>query len=68
MRIALGHVSGTLFVAHENVADLRLKQWVVRRENATARQAEHHFDVLVLKRADEGLGSGEFFFHNVAFL
>jgi len=68
VRVTLGHVAGALFVAHENVADLRLDERVVRRENAAAGQSEHHFDVLVLERADERLGSGEFLFHFCLFL
>ncbi len=47
--VTLGHVTCTLLVSHKNVANRRLKQRVVRRENATARQPEHHLDVLVLE-------------------
>ena len=44
--VALGHVAGALLVAHQHVADRRLEQRVVGGQDAPARQAEHHVDLL----------------------
>ena len=58
--VALGHVAGALLVAHEDVADRRLEQRVVGRQDAAAGQAEHDLHRLLLEALDEGLGAGEF--------
>ena len=57
--VALGHVAGALLVAHEDVADRRVEQRVVGRQDAPAGQAEHHLDAFHLEALDEGLGAGE---------
>ena len=56
--VALGHVPGALLVAHQHVPDRRLEQRVVGRQDAPARQAEHHVDLLELERSDQRLCSG----------
>ena len=38
VRVALGHVAGALLVAHEDVADRRVDQRVVDREDRPARE------------------------------
>ena len=57
--VALGHVAGALLVAHEDVADRRLQQRVVGRQDAAAGQAEHDLHRLLLEALDECLGAGE---------
>ena len=57
--VPLGHVAGTLLVAHEDVADRAVEQRVVRRQDASAGQTEHHFDAFHLEALDEGLGPGD---------
>ena len=59
MGITLGHVAGTLLVAHEDVADRRVEQRVVGGQNAAAGQAEDGFNALHLQRPDEGLRPGD---------
>ena len=59
VRVALGHVAGALLVAHEDVADRRVDQRVVDREDGAARKAEHDLGALHLEALDEGLGSGQ---------
>ena len=49
MGVTLGHVTGTLFVAHEDVADRRFEQRVVRGEDATTGQTEDHLGVFHLE-------------------
>ena len=49
MGVALGHVAGALLVAHEDVADRRVEERVVRRQDAAARQAEHDLDAFHLE-------------------
>jgi hypothetical protein len=63
MCITLGHVTGALLVTHEDVTNLGFNEWVVRRKDASTRETEHHFHVLVLQRTDERLGSGKCLFH-----
>ena len=57
--VALGHVAGALLVAHEDVADRRIEQRVVGRQDAAAGQAEHDLDALHLEGFDQGLGPGD---------
>ena len=47
--IALGHVPGALLVAHEDVADRRLQQRVVGRQDAPAGEPEDDLDRLHLQ-------------------
>ena len=49
MRVALGHVTGTLFVAHEHMAYRRVEDGVISREDGAARQAENDLGVLHLE-------------------
>jgi hypothetical protein len=58
--VALGHVAGALLVADEDVADRRLEQRVVGRQDAAAGKPEHDLHRFLLERFDEGLGAGEF--------
>ena len=57
--VALGHMAGALLVTDQDVADRRVEDGVVGRQDAPAGQAEHHFDLLQLQALDERLGSGE---------
>ena len=59
VRIALGHVAGALFVAHQDVADRRVDDRVVHREDRAARQAEDDLDTFHLECLDEGLSPVE---------
>ena len=52
--IALRHVAGTLFVAHQDVPDRRVDDRVVDGQDRPARQPEHDLDTLVLEGTDEG--------------
>ena len=52
--VPLRHVPGPLFVADEDVADGRVEDRVVGGQNATARQAEHHLDMLEFQAPDKG--------------
>jgi acetolactate synthase-1/2/3 large subunit len=45
--VALGHVTGALLVAHEDVADRAVEQRVVHRKDEAARQAEDRVDALM---------------------
>ena len=56
MRVALGHVAGTLLVAHEDVADRRIDEGVVDGQDRAAREAEHDLHPFHLEALDEGLG------------
>ena len=47
--VPLGHVAGALLVTHEHVADRRIEDRVVDRQDRAAGQAEHHVDTLVLE-------------------
>jgi hypothetical protein len=51
--VALGHVAGALLVAHEDVADRRVDDRVVHREDRAAGQAEDHLDALHLEALDQ---------------
>src|SRR5439155_4300051 len=57
--VALGHVTRALLVPHEDVADRRVDERVVDRENGAARETEHDLRAFLLEALDEGLGSGE---------
>ena len=57
MRVALGHVAGTLFVTHEDVADRRLEQRVVGGQDAATGQTEDHLGAFHFERANQGLGA-----------
>ena len=57
--VSLSHVTSTLFVANEDVADRRLDERVVRRQDATARQPEHDVYVFHLQGANQCLGTGD---------
>jgi hypothetical protein len=59
--IALRHVPGPLLVAHEDVADRRVDDRVVDRQDRPAGEPEHHLDALELERLDEGLAAVERF-------
>ena len=58
--VALGHVTGALLVAHQDVADGRVQDRVVGGQDAPAGEAEHDVDSLHLQALDESLGTGEF--------
>ena len=53
--VALGHVPGTLLVAHEDVADRAVDDRVVHREDRAAGEAEDDLDALELEGADQRL-------------
>jgi hypothetical protein len=55
--VALGHVPGSLLVAHEDVADTRVDQRVVDGQNGAAGQAEDGVDPLLFEALYEGLRS-----------
>ena len=57
--IALRHVPGALLVAHEDVADRRVDDRVVHRQDGPARKAEHDLDPFHLQRSYERLTSVE---------
>ena len=59
VRVAARHVTGALFVAHEDVPDRRVDERVVDGEDRPAREAEHDLHLLHLEALDQGLGSGE---------
>ena len=58
--VALRHVAGALLVAHQDVADGRVDDRVVHRQDGAAGQAEDRFDALHLQALDEGLTTIEF--------
>ena len=64
--VALGHVAGTLLVADEYVADARVDQRVVDREDGATGQAEDNFDSFHLQALDEGLRASQL--HNFPLL
>ena len=64
--VPLRHVPGALLVAHEDVADRRVDERVVDREDRTAGKAEHDLGVFHLEALDERLGAGEL--HGECFL
>ena len=49
LRVTLGHMAGALFVADEYVADGRVEDRVVSRQDGAARQAENDLGVLHLQ-------------------
>ena len=53
------HVAGALLVAHEDVADRRVDERVVDREDGAARKAEDRVHVEQLERAHYRLRAGE---------
>ena len=55
--IPLGHVAGTLLVTHEHVADRRIDDRVVNRQNCAAGKAKHYLDTLALEGPDEGFAA-----------
>ena len=57
--VPLGHVPGALLVADQDVADGRVDDRVVHRQDGAAGQAEHDVDALHLEALDEGLCSCE---------
>src|ERR1017187_2949842 len=57
--VALGHVTGALFVAHEDVADRRVQERVVDREDGAAGQPEDRDDALLFEAPDQCLRSCE---------
>ena len=61
MGIALGHVAGALLVSDQDVADRRVDDRVVDRENRPTRQAEHDVHALFLEGTDEGSAAVHFF-------
>ncbi len=56
--VPLGHVTGALLVADQDVADGRVDDRVVDGQDGAAGQAEHDVDPLHLEALDEGLGPG----------
>ena len=66
--VAFGSVTGTLLVAHQNVADLfAVHQWVIGGENCSTWQTEDSVNPQHLKRADDCLCSGEHFLRHWTF-
>ena len=65
MGVPLGHVAGALLVTHEDVADRRVEQRVVRGEDAATWVAEHRVDSLHLERPDQRLCAGDPFTFDV---
>ena len=61
MCVTLGHVPSALFVTNQDMTDRRLDQWVVRGQDATARQTKHHFHVFHFQAANERLRAGDLF-------
>jgi hypothetical protein len=59
VRITLGHVTGTLLVTHQDVANSRLEQRVVCRQDATTWQTKHHIYVLHLEAANQCFCAGD---------
>ncbi len=59
-RVSLGHVTGTLFVAHEDVTNRRVDQRVVHGQDRPTRQPENGVHPLLLEALDECLGSCKF--------
>ena len=49
MCIPFGGVTRALFVAHKDMPNRAVHQWVVGRQDAPAGVAEHRIDVLILK-------------------
>ena len=58
-RVAVGHVRRALLVAHQDVADGKLAQRVVRRQNRAARIAEDGVDAFADQRGPEDLRAGK---------
>src|SRR4029077_11188927 len=58
-RVAIGHVRGTLFVAHENVVQLGFAKGVVHRKNRSARIAKNVAHAELGQRFAENFRSGE---------
>jgi hypothetical protein len=56
--IPLGHVTGALLVAYENVADGGVDDWVVHRQDGSPGQAEHDLHPFHLEALYQGLGPG----------
>ena len=57
--IALGHMDGALFVAHQDVTDrVLLENLVVDRQHGAAGIAEHHLDALILQGLHHHLRAG----------
>ena len=56
MAFFLGGVTGPLLVSDQHVADLRVDDGVVDREDGAAGVTEDHLDPLHLEALDEGLG------------
>ncbi len=65
--IALGHVGRALFMADEDVLDLRVEERVVGREDGAAGIAEDYIDAFGNEALDDDLCSGKFF-HLAIFL
>jgi len=60
-RVAVGHVRGALFMADENVLDLRVEQRIVSRQDRAARIAEDDIDAFGNQTLDNDLCSRKFF-------
>ena len=67
MCITFGHVARALFVAHQDVANRRLDQRIVCRQDATAGKTEHHIHVLHLQSTNKRLRTGDGLTSLVAF-
>ena len=52
--VALGHVTGALLMANQDVPDRRIDDRVVDRQDRTARKSEHDLDALILEGTDKG--------------
>jgi hypothetical protein len=59
-RIAIGHEACALFVAGEDVADLRARQGAVHLDVVDTGNAEDRIDAIGLQKADQGFACGEF--------
>ena len=55
MGIPFGHMARTLLVAHQYMADRRINNRVIHRQNSATGQAEHHLYTLEFEGSDEGL-------------
>jgi len=52
-------VTAALLVSDQHVADRRVNECVIRREDCSARVAEHHVDARLFEALNQCLGSSE---------
>src|SRR6202022_2982878 len=63
-RITVGHVSGALLVANEDVLELGMgRQPLIDGQVGASGVAEYQFDSLALQRLEDHVSSGHFWFH-----